>query len=240
MHALSELAHVAPPELAIFAGGPHQLVKEGATEPEEGAPFTFGITVVYQGTEEQATPVIRSLLELPLLANGLKPMSYLEAQAMSGIIPFGLRHYWKGHFLKELDDAAIDAIVDGLASAAGLTIILLEGLTGAARNEPAGGAAFGQRAARWNVSAIAIWEQASDDARQFGWARDLADSLRPSSLTGAGYANYSPADETPERVMAAYGPDRFDRLARVKRRYDPDNLFRFNHNIPPTPDRLDA
>ena len=74
-----------------------------------------------------------------------------------------------------------------------------------------------------------------DDDAQIGWARRLADGLKSSSLSGAGYANYSSSDETEERVRSAFGPQRFDRLASVKRRYDPENRFRFNLNVPPEP-----
>jgi FAD/FMN-containing dehydrogenase len=115
------------------------------------------------------------------------------------------------------------------------SFVLLEALTGAAREEPEGGAAFGQRAARWNVTALGIWEATVDDDAQIGWARRLADGLKSSSLSGAGYANYSSSDETEERVRSAFGPQRFDRLASVKRRYDPENRFRFNLNVPPEP-----
>ena len=52
-------------------------------------------------------------------------------------------------------------------------------------------------------------------------------------MTGAGYGNYAPMDETAERVRAGFGDERFERLRRVKARHDPDNVFRFNHNIPP-------
>ena len=65
-----------------------------------------------------------------------------------------------------------------------------------------------------------------------GWARRVVDALGPSSFSGAGYGNYA-MDEPADRVRAAFGPERFERLAQVKRRYDPDNVFRFNHNIPP-------
>ena len=57
--------------------------------------------------------------------------------------------------------------------------------------------------------------------------------LEPSSLNGAGYVNYAPIDETPDRVRAAYGDERWRRLVEVKRRLDPGNVFRFNHNIRP-------
>jgi FAD/FMN-containing dehydrogenase len=57
--------------------------------------------------------------------------------------------------------------------------------------------------------------------------------MRPWSFNGGGYANYASSDETDERVRAAFGAERFARLATIKRRYDPDNVFRFNLNIPP-------
>jgi FAD/FMN-containing dehydrogenase len=111
--------------------------------------------------------------------------------------------------------------------------VLIEGITGLGRTEPAGGAAFGGRAARWNASALSIWESPDDDEVAIGWSRRVAAMLEPSSLTGGGYVNYSPVDESTERVMAAYGPDRWERLVAVKRRYDPANVFRYNHNIRP-------
>jgi FAD/FMN-containing dehydrogenase len=55
--------------------------------------------------------------------------------------------------------------------------------------------------------------------------------MEPASLSGGGYVNYSPVDESIDRVRAAYGDDRWQRLVAMKRRYDPDNVFRFNHNI---------
>ncbi len=235
MRTIAELAHDMPDELVLFAGGPAVRDEAGAVHDAPG-PKVFSITVVYQGTPDAAEAAIRPLRSIPIVEDFLKPMTYLDVQAMSGQLPFGLRHYWKGHFLRELDQPAIDAIVDGMdVDPASQSFILLEAMSGAARHEPPGGAAFGQREARWNVSAIAIWEDAAHDDGEIGWAREVADGLRPSSLTGAGYANYAPVDETPDRVRRAFGDERFARLAAVKRRYDPDNAFRFNLNIPPAP-----
>lgn len=236
MRVLAEVTRTAPPKLAIFAGGPSALIEEGADEPKEGAPIGFWITTVYQGSAEEAEPFIRPILALPRLSSSLSQKTYIETQEMSGRLPFGLRHYWKGHFVRALDAPTIDVVVEGMYGAVGSSFVLLEAITGAARHEPAGGAAFGQRAAQWNISSIAVWEDVAQDALHIGWARAFTDALRPSSLSGAGYANYSPVDETPERVVAAFGTERHERLARIKRRYDPENAFRFNLNIPPAAD----
>jgi FAD/FMN-containing dehydrogenase len=173
--------------------------------------------------------------DLPVASVDLGPRTYLELQALAGILPFGLRHYWKGHFLRELSTSTFEALVGSVTAddAVELGFILLERMVGAGRVEPAGGAAFGQREAAWNASALAIWESPDDDEQAIGWARRVADIVAPASLMGGGYVNYSPVDESAERVKAAYGADRYARLVEVKRRLDPENVFRFNHNIRP-------
>ena len=230
----AEVARDAPPELNIFAVGPTTQNPPLPDGTPSGPATYFRIACVYQGTLEDAEAAVAPVRAVPGMAGGFAPMSYPEIQAMTGILPFGLRHYWKGHFVRDLEPSAIEAVVDAMRDTpGGYSFLLLEAIGGMARIEPPGGAAFGQREARWNVSALGIWEDPSDDADQIAWARRTADALQPASLTGAGYGNYAPVDETAERVRAAFGDERFARLREVKRRYDPDNLFRFNHNIPP-------
>ena len=172
--------------------------------------------------------------DLPVVHDEVGPLSYGELQGLTGLMPFGLRNYWKGHFVRELDGDLLEAIVHACErDAIGESFVLLEGIVGAGRSEPAGGAAFGGRAARWNVSALGIWTDPRDDEAGVGWARRIADLIAPASVTGGGYVNYSPVDESVERVRAAYGDERWARLVAVKRRLDPDNVFRFNHNIRP-------
>ena len=92
------------------------------------------------------------------------------------MLPFGLRHYWKGYFLRDLDRSAAEAIADGMrVRPDGSSFVLLEAINGRARVEPEGGAAFGQREARWNASAIAIWEDPTQDDVHIGWARRIGD-----------------------------------------------------------------
>jgi FAD/FMN-containing dehydrogenase len=237
LEAAAAFAHDMPDSLNMFLAGPGLDAPPDREPDPERDPVVFPINFSYQGSAADAEAAIerlRALRALPGVTGGFKPITYAELQSRTGILPFGLRHYWKGHFVRELDAAAIDAVVAASQhTPPGHSFLLLEAITGRARREPEGGAAFGQREARWNISALGIWEDATDDDESIAWVRRTADSLLPSSFSGAGYGNYAQADEPAERVRAAFGPERWARLVAVKRRYDPGNVFRFNHNIPP-------
>jgi FAD/FMN-containing dehydrogenase len=228
LRRLAEVAATAPDALELTASiGP-------AAGSTDGDVFVR-VGVCWPGDPARATDVLRPLqASLPALSDEVRAMDYPEIQAMSGRLPFGLRHYWKGHFLRALDESVIGGVVDAMAARPmGHSLLLLESIRGAAHTEPEGGAAFGQRAATWNASALAIWEDPALDDAGIGWARSAADGLGVGSLSGAGYANYAPVDETVERIRLAFGIERFARLARIKARYDPGNRFRFNLNVAP-------
>ena len=225
---LAELAAEAPDALELtVAIGPH------GADPD--AEITVRVGVAWPGQASTEPDALRRLrTALPVIDDGLSLMEYPDLQAMSGRLPFGLRHYWKGHFLRGLDESVIGGVVESMAARPhGISIILMEAIRGAAHTEPEGGAAFGQRAAAWNASALAIWDDAATDPEHLAWARESADRLSVGTLSGAGYANYAPVDESIERVRLAFGNERFARLASIKARYDPENRFRFNLNVAP-------
>jgi FAD/FMN-containing dehydrogenase len=148
-------------------------------------------------------------------------------------MPFGLRHYWKGHFVGETTPALAEAVLEAGASAGDEDVVLIELIHGRAHRIPADSASFGGRPARANVTGIAVWSDAAEDDTQIAWARAAAASFEPHSLTGGGYLNYPEVDQSAARVVAAFGPAAFSRLQAIKRRHDPSNRFRFNGNIPP-------
>lgn len=195
------------------------------------------LSVCHTGPSDLAEREVLPLREsIPVLRDTVRPMGYLELQAIFGELPFGYRNYWKGHFLMDLPDDLIDFTVQHYARRASTHAhgaILMESLHGAALRVAPGAMAFNQRAARFNVSALAIWEREEDDAIQKAWARDYAAELQSHSSSG-GYLNYANPDDSLDRVREAFGPEKFDRLRQIKKRYDPGNVFRFNHNIPPT------
>ena len=239
-HALEAGAAFAPDlpgTLNMFMVGPGLDAPPDRPPDPALDPVVFALNFVFQGSAadaEAAIEPLRALRAVRGVNGGFRPMSYAEIQSRTGILPFGLRHYWKGHFLRELDAAAIDGVVAAAQDMPpGHSFMLLEAITGRARQEPDGGAAFGQREARWNASALGVWEDPADDDANIAWVRRTADSFRSSSYSGAGYGNYAQADEPAERIRASFGAERYARLAAVKRRYDPGNVFRFNHNIPP-------
>jgi FAD/FMN-containing dehydrogenase len=111
--------------------------------------------------------------------------------------------------------------------------ILIRQLGGGIRRVPEGGAAFSYRDAEFIATVPAMWAGPDEDpAPHVAWSRGLWERLRIQS-SGGGYVNQLDADEGADRVRAAYTPQAWARLVGLKRRYDPDNVFRRNANIPP-------
>jgi hypothetical protein len=121
------------------------------------------------------------------------------------------------------------------AHAAGIpsphSAVILFQIEGALNTLPADHSPAGNRDARWVLNVAGSWEQGADDETNVGWVRDTWEDMRRFS-TGGTYINFLTRDEGPERTVAALGPT-LRRLAEVKARWDPDNVFRTNRNITP-------
>jgi FAD/FMN-containing dehydrogenase len=135
-------------------------------------------------------------------------------------------------FADDLSDEAIDAMLAAARNVTGpANLVHLRGLGGAFGRVANDATAFAHRDRRYFVAIIAVWLDADDDpAPHEAWTLSLWDRLRPEG-TGV-YVNFL-EEEGPDRVHEAYPGPAYDRLAAVKRRYDPGNLFRFNQNVPP-------
>ncbi|HEX6348985.1 MAG TPA: FAD-binding oxidoreductase [Candidatus Dormibacteraeota bacterium] len=159
--------------------------------------------------------------------------SYVDAQrTYDAISPWGQRNYWKSNGMAELSDAAIDVLVDACdARRSPLAQVQLEHLHGQVHRTDPATAAVGFHGAAFNLLFNAKWLDPAADAENIAWTRDSFAAIQPH-LAGGAYVNYL-LSEPEERIRAAYGAEVYDRLARVKARYDPDNVFRFNQNIRP-------
>jgi FAD/FMN-containing dehydrogenase len=193
------------------------------------------VAACYNGPVEQGAPLVRPFQRVGKpLVDGIRPISYVEVQHLFAEIPFGLQNYWKGHLVRKMPEAAIDAVMD---AADGMTsehsAILIEAPHGAASRVPDADTAYSQRDKRYNISALAIWEEDGNPQRHIQWARDLASRIAPLSGGGAAYVNYLNDDASADEVKGAYGGEKYQRLRMLKATYDPENVFRYNQNIPP-------
>ncbi|WP_431676251.1 FAD-binding oxidoreductase [Kitasatospora sp. KL5] len=229
-----DYAAQAPEELTdgflLFTAPPAPFIPEAT----RGAPVV-GVYAVYAGDPGRGESVLRPLREFgPPVADIIQPMPYSAAQTMADWMwPRGLWNYWKSGFLAGLGDEAIDAIVEGFATAPSpMTTALVEHNGDGALNRVAPDAtAFGHRDWSFNFLATSLWPNPADTDANIAWTRAYWDAVRPFT-TGGVYINYLGA-EGEDRVRAAYGAD-YDRLVAVKDAYDPENVFRLNQNIAPT------
>jgi FAD/FMN-containing dehydrogenase len=152
-------------------------------------------------------------------------------QTFDPLLAPGARNYWKSHNFATLSDDAIDVVLRYAGSVPSPQCEIFLGLIGGRANEPAVDAtAYPHRNVTYAMNVHGRWSDAADDARCVGWAREFFAAVAPYAA-GSVYINFLTQDEE-ARIHEAYGPN-WDRLVQVKQRYDPDNLFRFNHNIPP-------
>jgi FAD/FMN-containing dehydrogenase len=187
----------------------------------------------WTGSTREADRAMRSLGEIGrVVGQGVGPMPYPVINTLfDELLPKGLRHYWKSAFVAEIAEESIDLHLDHAARVPTLesgTFFLP--VDGACHRVGGGETAFAFRDARFGVGLFGTWHDRADDETHTAWVREYDAALRPHTL-GGGYVNFSSGDEQ-GRVAETYGGNH-DRLARTKRRYDPDNVFRLNQNIVP-------
>jgi FAD/FMN-containing dehydrogenase len=180
---------------------------------------------------EQATAPLRNIGNP--IASHLGPAPYVGwQQAFDPLLTPGARNYWKSHDLAELSDAAIEVLVPAIARLPGPECeVFTAHVAGAAARVSADATAFPQRKPHFVMNVHGRWRDAGMDRSCIDWARTLFEAMRPHAA-GTAYVNFMPGDES-ERVESAYGPN-FERLAQIKRRYDPSNLFKMNQNVKPS------
>lgn len=151
--------------------------------------------------------------------------------AFDALYPPGLQHYWKAAFVDKLSDSAIAAHLKHGPQVPSLQCTMhLYAIDGAVHDVAPDATAFGHRGARFATNIAEMWPDPSDNTDNIHWVRDYHSALAPHSAAG-GYVNFMAEDDV-DRPRDIYGAN-YDRLTEIKHRYDPDNLFRLNQNIPP-------
>jgi FAD/FMN-containing dehydrogenase len=187
----------------------------------------------WSGLPEQADEVFAPVREIgPPILDGIQEMPYPALQsAFDDFYCPGLQCYWRHDFVRELPDEAIARHVEfGKRLPTVHSTMHLYPVDGAVHDVASGDTAFNFRDAQWSQVMVGVDPDPARADELHSFAVDYWEALHPYSARGA-YVNMV-MDESPQRVRASYG-DNYERLARVKEAYDPDNVFRLSQNIPP-------
>ncbi len=229
-HAYRDFMASAPDEVGggmlYLTGPPEPFVPEHLV-----GRLTCAVLVTYAGPEAEARDVAEPLLSIAHEAEVVAELPYADLQCMLDD-PAGMRNYWSAEYLNGFPDEAVDVFTARARSMPVPTStqhIMFP--MGGAMAEGTNHYPVPWRTAPWAVHPFAIWEKPEDDARARQWVRDTRADMMPWSI-GAVYLNFI-GFEGEERVVASFGADNYRRLAAVKAEYDPDNVFRLNHNIRP-------
>jgi hypothetical protein len=187
----------------------------------------------YAGDVERGERVVRPLKDFgsPVL-DLCEPKPFLAHQAMfDPSFPHGWWYYMRACDVMELSDDVIDITVDhAMRIRSNLTAFPIWQLGGAVARVADDETAFNGRGAGYTFNITCMTEDAAGFDEERRWARDFWSALRP--YDAGVYVNFL-MEEGEERIRQAYGPDKFERLRALKRKYDPENFFRLNQNIPP-------
>ena len=227
-----EFMATAPDELAVWAVVRRAPPLPFLPEKMHGKEI-IALAVFYAGDPAQGEPLIAPLRKFGTVAGehvGAQP--YVAWQrAFDPLLTAGARNYWKSHNFSVLDDGLFEAVIEYAGKLPSAQCeIFLAALGGATARPAPGATAYAHRDTRYVMNVHGRWDDPADDERGIRWARNFFKASAPFASDGV-YVNFLTADEG-ERVRSAYGPG-YDRLAQVKRQYDPANLFRLNHNINP-------
>ncbi|TPI51934.1 FAD-binding oxidoreductase [Mesorhizobium sp. B3-1-7] len=204
-------------------------------EPARGR-RVVSLAHVYDGPADEGERIVAPLRGFgePLVDFSGR-MPYRTIQSLyDALFPKGRdRCYWKSTYLSRLDDGVIADIVRQMAKRPSeMTFASIWKFGGHVQRVPEDATAFGDRSMPYMLSFDAIWSRASDDDANIGWVRTFWQHMQRHS-TGRLYLNFPGHGEGADLVRDAFGPQAYGRLQQVKRRYDPENIFRMNQNIDP-------
>lgn len=234
MRAYRDFLPTAPEELGSFVG--LKTVPSMEPFPREGwGKRACAIISSYCGSAEDGQEALAPLLEqLPEpIFNWMGEMPFPAMQGLfDPFFPKGLQWYWKGDFVKSLPDEAIDIHIEQAAKAPSeLSLMHLYPIDGAVHRVAKDQTAWSTRDATWSMVITGVDSDPKKAGQLMQWGKAYWEAIHPYNLEGA-YSNFMMEDEGEARVRASYG-DNYPRLAALKKKYDPTNLFQVNQNIKP-------
>ncbi|MBI4300352.1 MAG: FAD-binding oxidoreductase [Chloroflexi bacterium] len=227
------LAEEAPPELTLVA-----IMRPAPPAPwlpkDWHGKLIVALLACYTGKPEEGEKVVAPIKSFGNpIGDVLVRRPYAQMQSLlDATQPKGRRYYWKSEYLSRIEPELCEKVIDHAARIGSPhSAVILFQIGGALNLLDEEHSAVGNRNARYVLNIAGSWGQADEDRANIGWAREAWNDMKRFS-TGGTYINFLTQDERPERVEAAFGKA-LQRLAEVKRRWDPENVFRTNRNIKP-------
>ncbi len=231
------LAEEAPPELTLAL-----ILRPAPPAPwlpkdRHGTPIA-ALIACYSGKPEEGEKIVAPIKSFGSpIGDILVRRPYAQMQSLlDATQPKGRRYYWKSEYLPRIDPALCEKVaVHASRIRSPHSAVILFQIGGALNRLGEEHTPVGNRSARYVLNIAGAWEQAGEDRANIEWAREAWNDMKGFS-TGGTYINFLTEDDGPERTKAALGKA-LRRLAEVKKTWDPENVFRTNHNIIPTTHR---
>lgn len=232
LHQYREYVKTIPDELSVWT-----VLRKAPPLPflpeEVHGTEVVVLACLHAGDVEEGRRLVEPLLHFgdPVGEHiGVNPFSAWQ-QAFDPLLTPGARNYWKSHNFAELSDETIDTVIEYAGKLPTPQCEIFIALLGGEANRVAADAtAYAHRDVNFVLNVHGRWDDAKQDEACISWSRDFFNAASPYAMGGV-YVNFMTEEET-DRIGSAYGPN-YDRLAEVKQKYDPDNLFHLNQNIKP-------
>jgi FAD/FMN-containing dehydrogenase len=221
-----DAATASSDDLTVFAGLVHA--------PDGSGVKLAAMVVFHTGTPDEAERELAPFKEWgsPLVVE-VGPMPYpVMNSLLDANYPAGTLNYWLSSFTSGIPDGLIETAIERFASVPSpMTAILLEHFHGAVTRVPVEATAVPHREEGWNLLLPSVWVDPAETEANIAWTKESHAALG-EHLTDRRWLNYLGDDQGTDAIRGAYGAN-YDRLVELKRRYDPENVFRHNHNIEP-------
>ncbi len=228
----AKIADAAPDELTVWSVMRKAPPLPFLPEEWHGCEVLI-FAACYAGSIEEGERALAELRGLgDPIADVISPHSFVDWQAaFDPLLTPGARNYWKSHDFSSLSSKAISGLLEGISTLPDPACeVFVAHVGGAMARVPAHATAYPERSAHFIMNVHTRWEDPGKDSTCIAWARALYDQMTPHA-TGSAYVNFMPEDEA-DHMTGAYGANG-QKLAQIKGKYDPGNLFRINHNILP-------
>jgi FAD/FMN-containing dehydrogenase len=233
MHPFARAAEVLRFYGELIKTAPDDLTAAAVLLTAPDGQKACAIAAAFAGSVEEGEKAVEPIKQFgPPIFDVMGPIPYLGQQALlDQAMPPNLLNYWKADFISEVSDGVIQAAIEAYSRVPSpLSSILFFPIHGAASRVAADATAYPHRGGV-HMGLYSLWNDPSQNAPNIAWVREVWDAIQPF-VPGGVYVNELGDDEGDDRVQQAYSAN-YDRLARIKATYDPQNLFHLNANIKP-------